>query len=637
MAERVERRLAAIFAADAVGYSRLMDADEEATLAALNSHLTEFIEPTIAGHQGRIVKLMGDGVLAEFPSAVDAVRCALTIQRGMPERSKNLPEEKWIIFRIGINVGDTMIQGDDIYGGGVNVASRLEALADAGGILASGTAYDQVAGKLDCGFEFIGEQTVKNIEQPIRAYRVILDGTGGAGTARWHFRTTKAKMLFAAACTVLILGVGTIGWLQTRNSSDQSADSEAAPLQLPSKPSIAVLPFANLSNDSDQDYLVDGIANDVITNLSKFTDLFVIAANSTFQYKAQSVQTTKVAEELGVRYVLQGTVRETGDNLRINAQLIDATTGAHVWAQDYDRKIDDLFETQQEITQSIVGTIGTVQSGALQQAEMERISRKPTDSLSAYDRYLRAIHLTQLETKGDNEKARQLLQQAIALDPDFAQAYAALGDLYVRDVSGDWTDTREADLAKAKELAERAIEIDQTEPFGYHALAAYYSHQAQNDQAIAQLRKAESLNSNDFHTQQFLGYLLAYSGSPEEGLIHLEAAMRLNPLHGEEVLRSTAQALFFAGRYEDSIATLNKITRRHRTSIWLYLAASYAQLGQLDKARNAIDEALKLKSSLTLESEIDRRIRNGLSTENADYLRDALRKAGNLPSGVPDS
>lgn len=417
--------------------------------------------------------------------------------------------------------------------------------------------------------------------------------------------------------------------LRQRRNDDGSI--AGACLARSSKPSIAVLPFANLSIDNTQDYFVEGITNDIITDLSKFKTLFIIAANSTFQYKGKSEPVQDIARDLGVRYVLEGSVQRTDDHLRINAQLIDGPSGVHIWAERFDRSVADIFEVQNDIIRTIVGTIGTVQGGPLLQAELDRLSRQPTTSLGAYDHYLRGLRHKLLETREDNRAARELFERAIELDRDFAQAHAELSETYLRDVSGDWTNTRDADLAKGMQLALRVIEIDPTEPLGYGALGFAHNLQAQNDQAITMLRKAERLNPNAHDIKSFLGYLLAYSGSPEEGLSYHEAAHKLDPFRDEQQLRGLAQTQFFARRYEEAIATLNSISRRHRSSYWLYLAASYAQLNRLDEARSAIDEMLKLESNLTLDGEIERRLKNGLSSQNASHLRGALRKAGGLP------
>ena len=626
MDEGVERRLAAILAADVVGYSRLMEADEAGTHARLKALRKALIEPAIARHKGRIVKLTGDGALVEFPSAVGAVLAAAEIQRAVAGHESDRPAEERIAFRIGINLGDVIIEDDDIYGDGVNVAARLEGLAEPGGICISRTVYNQVKGKVDFGFAPAGEHRIKNISEPVTVYRALLDG------ARWRPMRRSASrrrgMIAAAAAIVAIIAGGTL-WSFYPSSEPPAAvaSDRSEPLQLPSKPSIAVLPFANLNNDPEQALFIDGLTNDIITDLSKFSPLFVIAANSTFQYKGKAVKVEDVARDLGVRYVLEGSVQRTGDTLRVNAQLIDAPSGHHVWAERYDRKTEDFFAVQKELTERIAGIVGSVQ-GARHQAELERVANTPTKNLTAYDFFLRGVLHRSRETKEDSILARAAFEKAIELDPHYARAIAELSGTYLDDIWGDWSESREHALQQAEILARRAIEIDGTEPKGYITLGFVYQMKAQNDKAIPLMRKALDLNPNDYMIHKHLGYTLSYAGAPEEGISLLERAERINPYHPGELLRSLGQAYFFGRKYEEALGALNKITQRHRTSIWLYTAASHAQLGQPEEARAAIAEALKLKPDLNLEHEISRRLDNGLAPENAEHLRKALRKAG---------
>jgi adenylate cyclase len=368
--QRVERRLTAIFAGDVAGYSRLMGADEEGTLSRLNAHRREFLEPKIAEHRGRIVKRTGDGILIEFASAVDAARCAVEIQHGMIERNAPEPQDKRIEFRIGIHVGDVIIEDGDMFGDGVNIAARLEGIAQPGGICISDDAYRQVRGKLDANFQNAGEQELKNIARPVRVYHLR---PGGGAT-------------------------------------------ETPALALPDKPSIAVLPFQNTSGDPEQEYFADGMVEDIITGLSRIKWLFVIARNSTFTYKGRAIDVKQVGRELGVRYVLEGSVRKAADRVRVSGQLIDAATGAHVWAQRFDRRLEDIFALQDEITLNVVGAI----EPSLRDAEIERAKRKRPDSLDAYDLVLRAIPHVYLAMPEEAAKALPLLEQALVLDPSYA-------------------------------------------------------------------------------------------------------------------------------------------------------------------------------------------------------------------------
>jgi adenylate cyclase len=633
------RRLAAILAADVVGYSRLMAVDEAGTHARLKALRKDFIEPQIAEHHGRVVKLTGDGALVEFGSVVDAVECAAAIQTGVAERQADVPEDQRIALRIGINIGDVIIEDGEIYGDGVNVATRLEQLAEPGEICVARTVYDHAEAKVTFGFELMGERRAKNIPEPVTVYRVITAPGPLAkvlGLRRTGTRTWGLGALAVAAALAAVV-VGTASWIvgpRQFASLLEPSSSPAAPWDVPAEPSIAVLPFANLASDPEEEYFVDGMTSDIITDLSRFSTLFVIAANSTFHYKGQAVKVRDIARELGVRYLLEGSVQRTGDAVRINAQLIDAINGHHVWAEHYDRPAQDLFEVQREITQNIVGMIGS-ESGGLQQSELERIARSSTENLTAYDFYLRGVSYDERNTNEDNLRARRMFEKAIEADPSFARAMAELSESYLQEVWGNWTESREQALSRAEELARRAIEADRSEPFGYAALGFVYQLRARNDQAIPLIEKAHALNPNDYAIKYSLGYAYAYAGSPERGIDLIKEAERLNPQHPEESTRNLAQAYFFARRYQDAIDTLNKITRRHRASYWLYLAASHAQLGQIEEARAAITEALKLEPTLTLAAEIKRREQNGLARANANHLREALRKAGLPEQSAP--
>jgi len=577
----MERRLAAILAADVVGYSRLMAADEKCTHTCLKALRKNFIEPKVAEHRGRVVKLMGDGALVEFASVVDAVECAAAIQKGVAERQAELPEDQRIAFRVGISIGDIIVEDEDIYGDGVNVAARLEQLAESGGICVSRNVYNQVKNKVAFGFEPMGEHKVKNIPEPVVAYRMLPDsgpvaeisGLGRAGpTGRWPAVAVTALVILALA------GGGLLALYHLEEAPVEPVSDQAEPLPLPAKPSIAVLPFANLSDHAAQDYFVDGITNDIITDLSKFSTLFVIAANSTFRYKGQAVRMQDVARDLGVRYVLEGSVQRAADVLRVNAQLIDATTGRHVWGERYDRPAGDLFAVQQEMTRQIAGLIASERGGPVTKAELERIARRPTENLSAYEYFLRGVGHRNLETKEDTQLAREMFEKASQIDPRYARAIANLSLTYQDEIWGDWTASRERSLAKSEGLARRAIEIDPSEPLGYMVLGLAYQLRGKADQAISLIEKAQALNPNDVHIKHGLASTLAYAGFPERAIALLEEAQRLDPYYPEVILRDVGQAQFFARRYRDALATFGGITRRHRTSYWLYVAASHAQL-----------------------------------------------------------
>src|SRR5215468_3247157 len=406
--ERVERKLAAILAADVAGYSRLMGVDEAGTLAQLKAHRRELIDPKIAEHRGRVVKTTGDGILIEFPSVVEAVGCAVELQQSMSERNSDVPGDHRIEFRVGINLGDIIIDGDDIHGDGVNIAARLEAMAEPGMVCLSAAAWEQVRGKVPFGADDLGEHQLKNIERPVRVFRI----TSGAST------TVTRK-----------------------------------PLPLPDKPSIAVLPFQNLSGDPEQEYFADGMVEDIITALSRYRWLFVIARNSSFTYKGRAVDVKQVARELGVRYVLEGSVRKAASRVRIAGQLIDGSTGAHLWADRFEGALEDIFDLQDQVTASVVGAIAP----RLEQAEIERAKRKPTESLDAYDYYLRGMASSYRWTKEGFSEALRMFYRAIELDPDFASAHGAAAWCYcLRKVSG-WMTDREQERAETEMLARRAV------------------------------------------------------------------------------------------------------------------------------------------------------------------------------------
>jgi adenylate cyclase len=573
----MERRLAAILAADVVGYSRLIEADEAGTLAALKSHRGTLIEPKIAQYHGRIVKLMGDGLLAEFPSAVEAVHCAVEIQYAMAERNGYVPEERRITYRVGINIGDIVVEDDDIFGDGVNIAARLEGLADPGGICISRPVHTQIVDKLDLTFEDLGEQQVKNIAKPVMVYRVALDTKAAAlitpvvqGIARSKHRRW---LVAGAAAALLVLAVGGALWWQPWAPDMEPASVERMALPLPDKPSIAVLPFDNLSGDPDQEPLSDGITEDIITELSRFRELFVIARHSTQTYKGKPVKVQKVAEDLGVRYVLEGSIRKTGNQIRINAQLIDATSGRHIWAERYDRDLSDLFSIQDEI----VGTIVTSLAVKVHEAERARTRRKPTESLEAYD------------------------------------------FIY------GWSAVPEKSRARALELAQQAISMDTANARAHYALGFVQLYQREYDRAIAEIEKAIALNPNDARFRAGMTVLLVYAGKPLPAIEKMREAMRLNPHHESWYVSFLAWAYFHAEQYKEALATLDQIANPgagpHRT-----YAAVYARMDRLEDARAHSAKVRELDPDFSI-AVFARSLPYAERADLAFYL-DALRLAG---------
>jgi adenylate cyclase len=480
-APRVERRLTAVLAADVVGYSRLMERDEHGTHERVQVHRKELVEPLIAEHRGRVVKLTGDGALCEFHSIVDAVACAMQIQQGMLERERDIPEEQRIRFRIGVNIGDIIVDPDgDIYGGGVNVAARLEGIAQPGGICISGTAYDHLQGKIDCSFEDLGERAVKNIERPVRVYRVTPSGA--------------------------------------------RAPQQTIELTPPDRPSIAVLPFNNMSADPDQEFFGDGITEDITTALCRLKGFFVIARNTMFNYKGRSVDVRAVGRELGVRYVLEGSVRKAGDRVRVTAQLLEATTGSHLWAERYDRHIEDIFAIQDEITINVVGRIGP----ELLAAEHVRVSRKPPHSLDAWECVIRALFQSSQQSDEGTRDALALLDRAIIEDPEYAQALGMKAWIIIFRAFQGWEDMGQA-LAQAELLIAGAIAADNDEPWPYLAQGMVGFATRDNRLAMTALTRAVALNPNSVNAHGLLGIAHAFGGRSSEAITCIDYAMRLSP------------------------------------------------------------------------------------------------------------
>jgi TolB-like protein/class 3 adenylate cyclase len=541
------RRLAAILAADVAGYSRLVGADEEGTLERLKALRRELLDPKIAEHHGRIVKTTGDGMLVEFVSVVDAVRCAVAVQRAMPERNTGVAADSRIELRIGINLGDVIVEGDDLYGDGVNIAARIEALADAGGVFVSNTVHDHVRDRLLFVFEDLGEQQVKNIARPVRVYRVR-----DAGVAA------------------------------------KSPSTPAPPvLPLPDKPSIAVLPFANMSGDPEQEYFVDGMVEEIITALSRIRWLFVVARNSSFTYKGQAVDVKRVARELGVRYVLEGSVRKGGNRVRITGQLIDAVTGTHLWADRFDGLIEDVFELQDKVASNVAGVI----EPALQAAETARSAHRPTDDLSAYDLYLRAYAMV-LSSVRQSREALRLTEQAIARDPRYGLALAWASQCCLRLLLDGRSEDPEALRLNGTDFARRALEVAGDDP-GILANAAHTLAYFGEDigAMMALVDRALALNPNFARGWHPSGVLRNWAGQPDIAIEHIQAALRLSPRArvGTSLLIIGA-AHFIARRFDEAVPKLLLAIQEDPSHPEAYraLAACYAHMGRLDDAREIV-------------------------------------------------
>ncbi|MBI3528397.1 MAG: adenylate/guanylate cyclase domain-containing protein [Betaproteobacteria bacterium] len=578
----MQRRLAAIVSADVQGYSRLMGDDEAATVRTLTAY-RDLMVSLIREHGGRVVDSPGDNLLAEFPSVVDALHSAAAIQKALAVRNELLPPGRRMEFRIGINLGDVIAEGERIYGDGVNIAARVQDLAEAGGICISGTTYDQVENKVALHYEFIGEHAAKNIAKPVRAYRVGL------------------------------------------SPATETAVKSGQGLTPPGIPSIAVLPFDNMSADPDQEYFSDGIVEDLITDLSKLSGLFVIARNSTFSYKGKAVRVQQVGRELGVRYVLEGSVRKVGDHVRITGQLIDASSGRHLWADRYDRRLDDVFAVQDEITRRIVDALAIT----LTRGEQQQRERRRTDLPEAYDCLLRGIDYLQRTTSESNIAARRMLEKAVDLDPKFAEAYALLSHTYHRDWTMGWSQERQT-LERAFEFAERAIALDDLLPAAYRALATALLWQRAHDKAIIVAQRAVDLAPSDAHSHFILGEVLSWS-HPEKAIVPVQKAMRLNPHYPPSYSYTLGHVHFLMRRYDDALAELNRVVSRNPD--WLpahgFLAATYAELGRFEQAQQAMREAERISPAVLAKPFIER-----LPYEDPTVLArvfDAFRAAGLAP------
>ena len=539
----MERRLAAILAADAVGYSRLIRADEEGTLAAFRKLRADLIDPKIAEHHGRIFKLMGDGLLAEFASVVDAVRAAVETQRSVTEYNLDLPDDKRIVFRVGINLGDVIVDGDDIQGDGVNVAARLESLADPGGVCISGAVYDQVRDRLEFPFEDMGERQVKNIDRPLRV---------------WRLASAHAE-------------------------NPANAGTEAA-RALPDKPAIAVLPFTNMSADPEQEYFSDGLTEDIITALTHWRFLSVIARNSCFAYKKKAVDIKQAGRELGARYLLEGSVRKIGARVRITAQLIDGASGRHLWAERYDREIDDIFEVQDDIVQRIAAVVAP----ELARAELRRSTDKQVRDLNAWDLCLRGMAAVRKRTRDGNAEGREFLSRAIAIRPDYADAYAGVAMSYNQDILIGVADDRTATATHAMEAARKAIECDNSSSWAHHELSTAYQWLNRVGDALAEARIAVDLNPNDAYGLHALGNKSDLAGDPD-GIALMEKAQKLNPEDAQLHVHLTflARAYVNSGNYGIAVERARQAIRRRSgyAPAHYILAMALGHLGDVDEAR----------------------------------------------------
>ncbi len=586
MTERIQRRLAAIVSADVVGYSRLMGVDETGTLATLRAHRTEMIDPRITEHGGRIVKTMGDGLLLEFPSVVDATQCMVEIQLGMAKRNQGIEDDRRITFRVGINLGDIIIEGEDILGDGVNVAARLQEISEPGGISISRRVYEDVQERLDAKFDDAGEQSLKNIARPVQVWR-------------WSPAETSAD-------------------IATETVTDEI-------LPLPDKPSIAVLPFDNMSGDPEQEYFADGMVEDIITALSRSPWLFIIARNTTFTYKGENIDIKRVAQELGVRYVLEGSVRKAGNRIRVTAQLIDGSTGGHVWSERYDGELTDIFDLQDEITRNVVATVLT--QVHLTASEPTRKSNRP--DLTVWELTMRGWQLLYDFSAESFATAKTLLEQAIAHDPNSAEAHLVLALIHHHDAFMGFASDVQTTQTTAHELALRATRLDDQNEYAHWALGISYFGLGRHKESIAALERALELNPNCSVAYGSLGTALSLVGRGDEAIANSEIAIRSNPRDPSIFFRFTVigMAHYLAGRYDAAIEWADKAV--HRMPSWylghFLVVASHVQADRLGEAKVAVDRCREVLPDASV-SQLDMMpIKDATDMER---FHDSLRRAG---------
>jgi adenylate cyclase len=625
--EGAKRKLTAIFSADAKGYSRLMGEDEVGTVQVLKEY-REIMADFIQKHRGRVVDSPGDNILAEFGSVVDATECAVKIQEKLQTKNAGLPEDKRLEFRIGINHGDVLEDEDRIYGDGVNIAARIEGLASPGGICISRTTYDQIKNRLNLGYEYLGDHSVKNIAEPVRVYRVLTEPEAAGkviGEKRFLGRFSRSTALAAIISLVIVAG-GLIIWnvyLQ-RSKKMEPASVEKMAHPLPDKPSIAVLAFDNLSGDPEQEYFSDGLSEEIITALSKTSKLFVIARNSSFTYKGQPVKVQQISRELGVNYVLEGSVRKADDRVRITAQLVDAKNGNHLWADRYDRELKDLFSLQDDITMKII----TALEVKLTEGEQARITGSGTDNLDAYLKVLQARDLKRHQTIESNHKARRLVEEAIKLDPTYAQAYRWLSGTYLIDVWLGSTESPQESLKTAMELAKKALSLDDSLGGAHGLLGNLYVMTTQYDKGIREAERAVDLEPNGADAQALLGMGLLFAGRPEEAIPILKKAIRLDPNAPEWYMHVLAVAYRDIEKYEQAIEWGEKAVQKNPKNVLSrkILCSIYSLADRMDEARAQAKEIMRLNPNISVE-QIARTDPQKNQVVKKRYI-DALRKAG---------
>jgi len=580
----MEHRLAAVLAADMVGYSRLMEADERGTLARLRTHRIELIDPAIAKNQGRIIKTTGDGMLVEFQSVADAVRCAVEIQERMRRRNSDVADDRRIEFRIGINLGDIIFEDGDIFGDGVNIAARVEQLAEVGGICVTAAVHDQVDGRVDAAFEDLGEKLLKNIRRPVRIYRV-------AG----------------------------------QSPEPKPAPAKGQPAAGVVKPTVAVLPFANMSGDPEQEFFVDGLTEDILTELSRRRELFVISRTSTFVYKGQAANLREVAQKLGARYLVEGSVRKAGDRLRVTVQLIDTASDAHIWAERYDRKLDDVFSIQDEITAAIVATL----PGRLEAAQHDQLARMKPSSMAAYECVLAAKVMHHRSTRDDNVEALKLVDRALKLDPDYAHAHAWRGCILGQAWGYGWCKDKDATLNEVAFELDKAMALDDNDADVHRILAAVAIMRSDMNRARYHQDRALTLNPNYDLVVVQMGELFTWLGRAEEGIEWIRKAMRLNPHHPARFWSHLGRAHFVGRQYAQAIEAFMHLSTMDAQQ-HAFLAACYGWLGDRTAATAHVTRLGELDPELDLQKFLA--TMHYANEADLQHLREGLIKAG-MPEG----
>jgi adenylate cyclase len=629
----MERRLAAILAADVKGYSHLTELNEEASTATLRMYRA-VVEESISAHRGHVFSSAGDGVVAEFPSVVEAIRCAVEIQNEIAERNASVPEDGRMQFRIGVNLGDVIAEENNLYGSGVNVAVRLEQLAEAGGICLSQTVYDQVRKIVEIPFEDIGERRLKNIAEPVHVYRILPSPLPWLKRLFSRTNVRRRRLGVAAGVFLLLLAVAA-GAFYLRQPAALWATllGDAGGLSLPEHPAIAVLPFNDMSATHDQQYLADGITEELITGLAKFPELIVMSRNATFTYKDKPTDSRQVGKELNVHYVVEGSIQRSDQNVRVTAQLIDASTGRHLWADRYDREIKGIFAIRDDITRSVAGTIGGL-GGKLARAEVARLSGKNPNSFTAYDYLMRGWYEWHKFTREGNAAALDLFEQARKIDPNYARAYAGLAWTYADDYDYEWTDDYDKTLKLALEMANTAVRLDPNDYQAQWALGWAYLYNRQHEQAMAHYLRARDLNPNDAELLAEMANFLIFIGQPKQAIDQVKEAIRLNPFHENWYVEYLGWAYEEAGMPKEAIEIFEQAIDLRNPSedqLWYFptIAAAYAHptVGRMDDARKIVKTLLSRKPEFST-SEFVSRLLPYKTKELLDKYVNAVRRAG---------